>query len=85
MITTFLIKQHCKCTKLLELIDQCDERIVGHKEGVAFYRSEVPKPDLAEFHLYRWQTTLAVKERLVNSYSAALAKLVKPVIDKVMA
>lgn len=85
MITTYLLKQHCKCTKLLELIDQCDNRIVGHKQGVAFYRSEVPRSDLAEFHLTRWQTTLAVKERLINSYSNVLAKLVKPVIDKVMA
>lgn len=84
MRTTLLTRQHERCLDLLEMISRLDRRISDHKEfffaakeGTAFYR-------MADWHFKRWEINLAMKERLVNSYSVTLTKIIKPTVDKIL-
>lgn len=84
MRTTFLLHQHKKCEELLEAIVTIDLRIKGCKESIAFHKS-IGNDDSVSWYYKRWETNLAIKERLANSYSRVLTAIVKPTVDKILA
>lgn len=74
--TTLLICQHEKCANILQGIHKAtyfrDESQKSLNKGT--YAPEYHKSQVSKYN--------AIRERLINSYSNALAKIVKPVIDK---
>lgn len=85
MRTTLLLNQHKKCSCLLEMIVRCDQRIQSYKESIQYYnRFEMLGTDVKGFYYKRWEITLAIKERLIASYSRVLTSIVKPTVDRIL-
>lgn len=76
MRTTLLLSQHEKCANILQGIQKATR-----------YRDESQKllnigTYAPEYHKSQVRKYNEIRERLINSYSNSLAKIVKPVIDK---
>lgn len=84
MRTTLLTRQHERCLGLLEMIEKVDQRIATHKKHIKDSGKDVAIYCNTDWHFKRWETNIAIKERLAKSYSSALTTIIKPTVDKIL-
>lgn len=68
------------------MIQTCDGRIKDYRERIeAIEQGKSATPYGHKSWLFqRWETTLAIKERLAGSYARNLTKIIRPTVDKIL-
>lgn len=77
MRTTLLLKQHEKCSCILEMIQKADKRIESYRDSMIAARW------LKSYYLEKMEYAIAVRYRLYAYYATSLKKIVEPVLNKI--